>query len=172
MKKTKGTKKISMRILHRYLGFFLAGIMAMYALSGVVMIFRTTDLLKQEQKVEKKLEPNISNVELGKLLRLRDFKPVKTEGDLVYFENGIYNSKTGEASYTVKELPFLLNKMTQIHKATTNSPLYFLNIFFGLSLLFFVISTFWMFRPKTRIFRYGLFYTLGGVVLTLILLFV
>ena len=29
-----------MRIFHRYLGFFLAGIMAVYALSGIVLIFR------------------------------------------------------------------------------------------------------------------------------------
>ncbi|MGB5405007.1 hypothetical protein [Robiginitalea sp.] len=30
------------RVIHRYLGYFLAGIMAMYALSGIVMIFRET----------------------------------------------------------------------------------------------------------------------------------
>ena len=35
--------KLTMRILHRYLGFFLAGIMAVYALSCTVMIFRDTD---------------------------------------------------------------------------------------------------------------------------------
>jgi uncharacterized iron-regulated membrane protein len=34
-----GTIHNSMRIYHRYLGFFLAGIMAVYAVSGVVMIF-------------------------------------------------------------------------------------------------------------------------------------
>lgn len=32
-----------MRVYHRYLGFFLAGIMAVYAISGVVLIFRDTD---------------------------------------------------------------------------------------------------------------------------------
>ena len=37
------------RVWHRYLGFFLAGIMAVYAVSGVVMIFRNTDFLKQEK---------------------------------------------------------------------------------------------------------------------------
>ena len=35
-----------MRIIHRYLGFFLAGIMTVYALSGVLLIFRSTDFLK------------------------------------------------------------------------------------------------------------------------------
>ena len=164
--------KVNMRILHRYLGFFLAGIMAMYALSGIVMIYRNTDFLKQEQLVERTLKPNASYEELGKALRIRDFKPTKTEGDIVYFENGTYNSKTGQASFTTKELPFVLNKMTQIHKATTKSPLYFLNIFFGVALFFFVISSFWMFRPQTKVFKYGLYYTIGGIILTLIMLFV
>ena len=41
-----------MRIYHRYLGFFLAGIMAIYSISGIIMIFRDTDFLKKEnQKV-------------------------------------------------------------------------------------------------------------------------
>ena len=44
--------KVTMRVLHRYLGFFLAGIMAVYALSGIVLIFRDTDFLKSEQTVE------------------------------------------------------------------------------------------------------------------------
>lgn len=37
-----------MRIYHRYLGFFLAGIMAVYALSGVILIFRETPFLKKK----------------------------------------------------------------------------------------------------------------------------
>ena len=41
-----------MRVIHRYLGFFLAGIMAVYALSGIVLVFRKTDFLKKEVKIE------------------------------------------------------------------------------------------------------------------------
>lgn len=39
-----------MRTYHRYLGFFLAGIMAMYSISGIVLIFRDTDFLKKETR--------------------------------------------------------------------------------------------------------------------------
>jgi len=46
-----------MRVIHRYLGFFLAGIMAVYALSGIIMIFRETDFLKQEVVAERQLSP-------------------------------------------------------------------------------------------------------------------
>ena len=80
--------------------------------------------------------------------------------------------KTGAAAYTKKELPFVLEKMSHLHKAKSGDPLFFLNIFFGLSLLFFVLSSFWMFMPKTTIFKKGLYFTAAGVVLTLILLFV
>ena len=33
------------REFHRYLGFFLAGIMAVYAFSGIILTFRNTDLI-------------------------------------------------------------------------------------------------------------------------------
>ncbi len=31
------------RVVHRYLGFFLAGIMIVYAISGIVLTVRDTD---------------------------------------------------------------------------------------------------------------------------------
>ncbi len=66
----------------------------------------------------------------------------------------------------------MLQKLTQLHKASTKQPLFFLNVFFAASLLFFVISSFWMFMPKTSIFKKGLYFTLAGIALTLILLWV
>jgi len=162
----------NMRILHRYIGFFLAGIMAVYALSGIVLIFRDTNFFKKETQVEKKLDPGIPADELGKQIRVRELKFTKTEGDLQYFDQGTYNSKTGLVNYTSKDLPFVLNKLTQLHKASTKQPLYFFNIFFAVSLLFFVVSSFWMFKPGTKIFKKGMYFTVAGVVLMLILLYV
>lgn len=161
-----------MRVYHRYLGFFLAGIMAVYAISGVVMIFRDTDFLKSEKMVEKTLAPALQTADLAKALKMRDLKIQKEENDVVYFESGTYNKSTGVARYKTKEWPRLLDKLTRIHKASTKDPLFFLNVFFGLSLLFFVVSSFWMFMPKTRIFQKGLYFTLAGIVLTLVLVFV
>lgn len=162
----------TMRILHRYIGFFLAGIMAVYAISGVVLIFRETSFLKREKQVEKTIVPNADPAELGKLLGIKNLKISKTEGDIIYFENGNYSIVTGKSNYTTKELPFILSKLTKLHKATTKQPLYWLNIFFGLSLLFFVVSSFWMFRPSTAIFKKGIYFTIAGIVLVLVLLYV
>lgn len=195
----------TMRVLHRYLGYFLVGIMAVYAVSGIVMIFRGTDFLQQKKTIVKMLSPNLKPEELGKALEMREFRvekggekereeaeeereereergergenkqgfrAEKEDGDLIYFRGGSYNKKTGKAEYTIKRLPVILEKMTHLHKAKSSEPLFFLNVFFGLSLLFFVVSAFWMFLPKTTTFKRGLIFTLAGIILTLILLFV
>lgn len=161
-----------MRIIHRYLGFFLAGIMSVYAISGIVLIFRDSDTFKNEIKHNEKFEPNLTEKELEKAVGTKGFEVQKTEGDFMYFEEGTYNSTTGEANYTTKELPYFLDKMTHLHKAKSSQPLYVLNIIFGLSLLFFVISSFWMFMPGTSVFKKGMIFTAIGFVLALVLLFV
>lgn len=162
----------TMRVYHRYLGFFLAGIMAVYSISGMLMIFRDTDFLKSDKVTEKKFASDFKIEDLGKALRVRDFKIEKEENNIIYFKQGTFNKATGIAQVTSKEWPKLLEKLTQVHKASTKQPLFFLNVLFGLSLLFFVISAFWMFLPKTEIFKKGLYFTIGGIILTLILIFV
>ena len=161
----------NMRVYHRYLGFFLAGIMAVYSLSGILMIFRETDFLKNTVKIEQTVEPNLKGDQLGPILKMR-VNVEKEENGIIYFRGGQYNSQTGELKAEKKELPFILGKMERMHKATTKSPLFFMNIFFSLSLFFFTISSFWMFLPGTQVFKKGLYFTIGGIILTLIMLFV
>jgi hypothetical protein len=171
MAKRKTPFSFQIRVIHRYLGYFLAGIMFVYALSGIIMIFRETSFLKTEVVVEQQLEPNLTGDELSPKLRM-GVKVQKKEGNVLYFKEGNYNQKTGLAIVKKMELPFVLEKMERLHKASTNSPLYFLNIFFGVSLLFFVFSAFWMYAPKMPIFKKGMYFAIGGVILTIVLLFV
>ena len=168
---TRATVNNRMRIYHRYLGFFLAGIMAMYAISGIILIFRDTDFLKREKQISKLLKPGLTTIELGKAIRNSDVKIDSDNDDVQLFKGGNYNTTTGAVNYTTKTLPVVIEKLTHLHKADTKDPLYYLNIFFGVSLLFFVISSFWMFMPKTTIFKKGLYFTLAGIVLTVVLLF-
>jgi hypothetical protein len=160
-----------MRVIHRYLGYFLAGIMAVYAVSGMTLIFRDSDFLKQEKQVKKQIQAGLDSKALGQPLGIRELKIEKEDGNLIYFQTGVYDKSTGMADYKVKELPLMLLKMTQLHKARSQDPLFFLNIFFGISLLFFVISAFWMYMPGTSVFKKGLYFTAGGIVLTLLLLY-
>ena len=168
----KSTLSNTMRIYHRYLGYFLAGIMAVYAISGIVMIFRDTNFLKREKRVQQQLKPQLGAQEIGQEIRIRDLKETSKLGDTLYFNQGSYNMVTGMVVYTTSSLPAGIEKLTRLHKASTKEPLYWLNIFFGVSLLFFVISSFWMFMPKTSIFKKGLYFSLAGVLLVLLLLFV
>ena len=170
MANNKTSFSLKMRIIHRYLGYFLAGIMFVYALSGIVMIFRDTNFLKTEVVLEKQLEPDLTVNELKSKIRMKG-EVNEQEGDVLFFRNGNYNQQTGVAITKKMELPFILQKMENLHKATTDSPLYFLNIFFGGSLLFFVLSAFWMYTPKMPAFRKGIYFAIGGIVLTFLLLF-
>ncbi len=162
----------NMRIYHRYLGFFLAGIMAIYSISGVIMIFRDTDFLKKENHKVLTVATNLKNEEIGPAIKIKNLKVKSDTLDVVTFEQGTYNKTTGVADFKVKELPTFLSKLTKLHKATHKDPLYYLNIFFGVSLLFFVISSFWMFMPGTTIFKKGMYFTLAGIVLALVMLFI
>ena len=162
----------TMRVYHRYLGFFLAGIMAMYAVSGVILIFRNVGFLKEEVREVRTLGPGLSEKEVGEAIKVRDLRFEEAEGDRRSFPQGTYDTRTGEVDFTSERYPFLIDKLTRMHKANTKSPLFYLNIFFGVALLFFVVSSFWMFMPGTDIFRKGLYFVLAGIVLTLVMLFV
>ncbi|MEY8761702.1 hypothetical protein [Chryseobacterium tongliaoense] len=169
MDKIKDTRSF-MRVTHRYLGYFLAGIMAVYALSGVLLVYRDTDFLKKEKIYDKVVDKNLSEKELGKELKIKNLEVEKTEGTLLHFKQGTYNSETGQAKYSKKELPFVLDKMTKLHKAQSKDTLSPLNTFFGISLFFFVISSFWMFNPKTKAFKRGMVFTVAGLIVSIILL--
>ena len=160
-----------MRTIHRYLGFFLVGIMAVYAISGVTLIFRDSDILKKTYSFEKVIDKNITANKLGKAIGIKRLKVIKEENNIITFKEGQYNKSTGEANYKIVKFPYAIEKLQHLHKAKTSDPLFFLNIFFGLSLLFFVVSSLFMFMPSSSIFKKGMYFTAAGVVLTLILLF-
>jgi hypothetical protein len=171
MKQQKRTLNYYMRALHRDIGFFAVGLIVIYSLSGVILIYRDTDFLKHETQVEKKLSPNLQPSELGQMLRLKDFKVLKTEGDVLYFPNGSYNTTTGAAKYTQKELPLWLSKFSQLHKSASQSPAHWFTTIFGILLFFLAISSFWMFNTITRQFRRGIVIAAAGIIFAIILLF-
>ena len=156
------------RKYHRYLGFFLAGVMALYACSGTLLIFRSTDFLKFEVTETRQLEAGLAAEDLGGALRIKGFKIVDESPQVIIHSHGDYDPNTGIATVTGKKYSIVIDKIVTMHKATTNSPLFFLNIAFGLSLLFFSISAFFMYLPTAPIFKTGLKIAGGGFVLALI----
>ena len=61
--------------------------------------------------------------------------------------------------------------MAEMHKARSDQPLFYMNLFFGLSLLFFVLSSFFMFLPSSKIFKRGIYLALAGLVLTVFMVY-
>ena len=158
----------SFRKYHRWLGFFLAGIISIYAVSGILLIFRQTEFLKFPQTEVRQLPPALQVEALGDQLRLKGFS-VKSESDeLIIFNVGEYNKVTGEAVISQLDYPIVLAKLVKLHKATNNSPLFFLNISFGIALLFFVISAFLMFMPKLPLFKNGVKISIAGAIFALL----
>tara|TARA_A200000113_G_scaffold225134_1_gene244990 strand:- start:1890 stop:2408 length:519 start_codon:yes stop_codon:yes gene_type:complete len=159
---------MAFRKYHRWLGFFLAGIMGVYALSGILLIFRPTDILKYEQTETRQFEANLSGADLLPLLKIRGSKVTDENADIIVLNVGQYDKDSGEATITKKDYPLVLAKMVKLHKATNNSPLFWLNISFGLGLLFFVISAFLMFIPKLPMYKNGLKIAGIGAVVTIL----
>ena len=158
----------SFRQYHRWLGFFLAGIMAVYSVSGILLIFRSTDFLKYEYVTEQQLSPNLDSVTLGQNLRLRNFKIESETEQNIVFNEGNYDKVSGMAKVIKKDYPATLAKLVKLHKANTNSPLFFLNITFGIALLFFVISSFLMFMPRAITYKNGLKIAGAGFIFALL----
>jgi len=141
----------NIRKYHRWLGFFLTGILAVYAISGVLLIFRKTDVLKYDYTVEQVLPAGLNAKQLSERLQIGDLVISAETPATLEFEQGSYNKESGITTLSRKDYPLVLAKFVKLHKATTKSPLFYLNIFFGLSLLFFVISAFVMFMPKALV---------------------
>ncbi len=170
--KAKRSINYYMRVLHRDIGFFVAGIVIIYAVSGIVLIFRDTEFLKSETQVEKKLTPNMEPAKIGEALRLRDFKVTKTEGETISFQSGTYNMTTGVAVYTVKEIIFPFNNFIGFHKAISKNPTHWFNLIFAILFLYLAVSSFWMFKPENKNFRRGLYFASVGIVCVIILLLI
>jgi len=160
-----------MRALHRDIGFFLVGLVVIYSLSGMVLLYRDRGLLVSEVQLERQLAPGLAPDELGMQLRIRGFKPLKIEGDVVKFREGTYNKATGMAVYTTKRLPSVLQKWVDLHKTTSASLTHWFALLFGAMLCFLAVSSFWMCKPGTTTFRRGIFLTAAGIVVTSVVLF-
>jgi hypothetical protein len=167
----KKTINYYMRSLHRDIGFLIIGLTIIYGLSGIVLIYRDSGFLKHEKQIQKQLPQNVQNSELGMALHIKDFQVLRTEGDMVYFQTGTYNKATGMANYSDKVLPAFLQKFNNLHMASSKKFVHWISLILGISLIFLAISSFWMFKPSTKLFRRGIIFAGIGVCVAVIMLF-
>lgn len=161
-----------MRALHRDVGFFVVGLIAAYAISGILLIYRNTDFLNTEKQIKTQLATGLTSEALAKKLKLKDITSTQIENNLILFQNGTYDTQTGIATYTIKEKPFPLNKLIKLHKTNGTQPTHWFTVLFGISVIFLAISAFWMFPRRSSLFKRGIFLTAGGIIFTIILLYI
>jgi hypothetical protein len=159
-----------MRSLHRDIGFFVIGLTMIYSVSGIVLTYRDTNFLKNETFVTKIVSPNLKANEIGRALHEKKLKVVKEEGEIIYFTNGTYNKVTGAAAYSSKRHPVILEKLNKLHKVSSKDSVHWFTIIYGMLLFFLAISSFWMFKPGTKLFKRGVCFATTGVFVVMILL--
>ncbi len=169
-KKSAKNVRYYMRFLHNNIGFFIVGLVVIYSLSGILQIYRDTDLLKHEVANVKTLATHLQPSQIKDALRIRDFQVEKKDGDIIYFKTGTYNTVTGVASYSTKEWYSFITPFTELHKTSSKGIGHYFTTIFGVLLLFMSISAFWMFKPGTKLFSRGVYMTVAGVVASIILL--
>lgn len=165
------------RLLHRYIGCITLGLTLVYALSGVVLIYRDTEFLKTPVHVEQTIDQKLAPADLAKNLHLRHFALKKTDGEVLYFQNmpsireGTYNKATGAVSFTENRFPSIIERLISIHKLGSGNEMHWFSAVYGVMLLFLAVSSLWMFKPGTQKFRRVLLVSGGGMALTVTLLY-
>jgi len=160
----------TMRDLHNNIGFFIVGLVVIYALSGIVQTYRDTSFLKHEVKNEKTIEPNLDADKLGKAIKQKELKVDKTENGIMYFKDGNYNPQTGEVKYVTMEWYSWVKQVTELHKQNSKGIIHYFTITFAVALFFMCVSAFWMFKPGTKAFSSGVILTVLGVIASIVLI--
>lgn len=173
-------KKISLittlRTLHRNIGFLVIGLTLVYALSGLTLIFRNTDLLKSKTEIKTTIAPNLTPEALTHALQLRRPDITKTEEAILSFRDGssvtdgTYDQTTGSVRYTSLQRPAFLERFIRFHKINSNHGAHWLAVIYGTLLLFLALSPLGFFKIGTRPFAQGLALTGLGVAVAAVLL--
>ena len=155
-----------MRVLHRDIGFLTIGLTLVYALSGILLIYRNTDLLKMERIEEKQLATNLSGNDVGQQLRIRNFKVEMEERKTIYFKEGFYDAATGKSVVTRKVYIPPFDKLVNLHKITGTHKISVLALVYGFMLCFLAASSLFMFKFGSRKSRRGIAMIALSIVLT------
>jgi hypothetical protein len=172
MEKSKKSIQYYIRLLHRDIGFILVGLTIIYALSGILLMYRSTGFLQNETTATQEVDKGLEAGQLGKALGMRHFQLERQSGETIFFQGGTYDKATGIATYTKQEFPAVLNMMTQVHKLNSRTPLHVMAVVYAALLFFLAVSSLMMYRPGTRLFRRGLTLSAGGMAMAVVLMFV
>lgn len=156
-----------MRVLHRDIGFLTIGLTIVYALSGMLLIYRNTDFMKVNKTEEMQLEAGLKGGNLAPKLRIRSFNVEREEGSKIFFKEGVYDAETGMATVTRKVYPFPLDKLVNLHKVTGVNKISVVALIYGFMLTFLAVSSLFMFKFGSKKSRRGMVIIAVSVVMTI-----
>lgn len=160
-----------MRALHRDIGFLMIGLTVIYCLSGVILVYRNTDVFTVDKEYNESIQKNLDASELSKALGLRRLRVEKEVGDSIWFNYGVYDKHSGVAQYTIETYPDFIWTINGFHKSRSGDGVHWFAVVYGVLLLFLALSSFWMYKPKSKSFKRGIVISAIGIVLAAIALF-
>lgn len=186
MKWSSSVRKWS-RIIHRDLSFFFAGMVLIYAISGIVMNHRDTinpnfSITRKEYKITENL-PDKTGMNKEKVLTL--LEPLEETGNYTkhYFpqtdvmkvflkggSNLLVNVKTGEAVYESVTRRPLIGAMSRLHYNPGQWWTYFADIF-AIGLIIITLSGVIMLKGNKGIIGRGGIELIVGILIPLLFLF-
>lgn len=161
-----------MRILHRDIGFLMIGLTLVYGVSGIILLYRDTDLFTIDKEYVEMIKPHMPADELGEALELRRLRVIEERNDTIYFNYGYYCQSTGEAVYTINTYPDFVWTINSFHKLKSRFTSHWFATVYGVMLLFLALSSLWMYKPSSKKFKRGIVLTAIGLVLAAIALYV
>ncbi len=167
-KPKRSVQKI-IRQLHRDIGFLTVGITIVFSISGIVLIYRDTDVFRIEKTYTQQLKPNLGKSELREQLDIRHLRFEDETDNLITFEQGAYNKLNGQAQYKLMEYPYIIGKLNFMHKAISREVMHWFATVYGILLMFLAISSFWMYKPNSRLFKRGIVLSSIGIVIAVLL---
>lgn len=170
-KKEKRSLQQLMRSLHRDIGYLLIGLTLVYAISGVILIYRNAGFLRIQKSEEIQIEAGLSTSEIGEKLKLKRFSVQKEQGDTIFFRGGYYVKSSGQAQVTHISYPEYLLKPIRLHMMSGRSKVSEVGTVYGVLLTFLAVSGLFMYKFKSKKGRRGLLLTLGGIIFAIALLF-
>ncbi len=161
-----------MRILHRDIGFLMIGLTLVYGVSGIILLYRDTDLFTIDKQYIETIKPDTPASELGQALELRRLKVLEERNDTIYFNYGYYCQSSGEAVFTITTYPDFVWTMNSFHKLKSRFTSHWFATVYGVMLLFLALSSLWMYKPSTKKFKRGILLTAIGLIIAAIALYV
>jgi len=165
--KKRSVTKI-MRALHRDIGFLMVGLTIVYCVSGIVLVYRDTDLFTIDKHYIETIEANMEASELGSALQLRRLRVQHEVADTIYFNYGNYCKSSGVANYTINTYPDTVWTMNSFHKLKSKSSMSWMAVVYGVLLFFLAVSSLWMYKPRSKKFKRGMILTAVGLIIALV----